>query len=699
MAITRMWHNRKIRTKIMLGFFGFVIILAGLLSKWDYNKLERAVYREFTTMVRNDAVSFANAAADSLLVGDIDTVKASMRSRLSGSDLAAIMVYDVQDNRTPYFSQAPAGSIQITEDVLRRVVRENRTTHVFADSVMGENLTLDQFLQSLSGTNEYGYARDIYFNGQEILVLATVGLLQENGQESDEFGLLDDPVEAEVPTGEALPLTEDGSLGDESGEMGDATAQIPDTAIETAGAVSTASENLMAQVYFVYSQDRIEGILAQARNQAILITVLAGLIALLLGWLLARYLTEPINGVVAVLKDMAEGEGDLSVRLPVKNEDELGELCTWFNTFAGKLNELIASMSKNSRVLDEQLENLNQNIGLLQENVNTTDQSFQSVAQVGDHLQQGVDDIRGGTEASHGEMGKVAKGAQDMSLQFKEVAESVNQSTQNLSEIATAVEELSATFQEISRNMEINRDTTLRATELSGSASKNVWVLKEHAENIGEFVDLIDAISKQTNLLALNATIEAASAGEAGKGFAVVANEVKDLAKQTAQSVKQINERVMEIRNSTKTTIDAIEEISKVMDEVSQINNGVVVSIEEQATTVQEIHQTLDNTSKEAESISRAAQSSLDISLDVSSACQAAFDTTSSVLQVSRDIFEHSQQLQGKSSEAKVASSAMVDALGNSYQVVKDLGSAANSMLVVTRKFKYIDEESQAEVH
>jgi methyl-accepting chemotaxis protein len=279
-----------------------------------------------------------------------------------------------------------------------------------------------------------------------------------------------------------------------------------------------------------------------------------------------------------------------------------------------------------------------------------------------------------------------------MSGNISEVANSVQLSSRNLSEVASSVEELSATLQEISRNMDHCSNVTTSATNLSHAASQNVRVLDEHARNIIDFVGVIDAISKQTNLLALNATIEAASAGEAGKGFAVVANEVKDLAKQTAQAVQQIASRVTEIQQSTNSTIKNIDEISKVMEEVSSVNTGIVATIEEQASTVQEIHRNLDNTSRESEAISESVQASLTISIEVSDSCQEAFKHTSSVLDVTRDILEHSKLLAQKSEEARTSSAEMVSALGSSYTSVTDLSQAAQSMLAITRKFKYIDE-------
>ncbi len=101
--------------------------------------------------------------------------------------------------------------------------------------------------------------------------------------------------------------------------------------------------------------------------------------------------------------------------------------------------------------------------------------------------------------------------------------------------------------------------------------------------------ETIADISAQTNLLALNATIEAARAGEAGKGFAVVANEIKDLAKQTAQATGEIKERIDGIQHSTNVTVTGIKKISDIITEIDTIVSGIAVSLDEQSATMTEL--------------------------------------------------------------------------------------------------------------
>ncbi len=634
--------NVRIRTKIWGGFLALVIVLSSVFSFVTDRKFRVQVFNEFLARIESDASSFMNEITLDLIMGDTEAVSNGMKSRLRGSDLVGVLVHDLGAGEWLFQATDKAGNRSTAEDrreELLAALGEIKVTHTKRDKdYLPEKTDIDfiKFAQTLESSAQFGFSRNLILQGKE----------------------------------------------------GEIDIQGANHLIFASSAYDETSRESSAQIFLIYSLDRLDGIIGENRRLSFFIVVAGLICSFLMGWVLGNYIVRPIMEVVEIIKDLAEGEGDLSVRLTSKTQDEIGDLCKWFNTFVSKLNDLIGRMDTTSHMLNKQLANLNQNIDLLHENVDKTDRTFHAVAQVGESLQVGIDNINLGTETSHAEMEKVASGSETMSANISEVSTSVQSAVRNLAEVASAVEELSATLQEISRNMEHCSKTTLDATELSKNASDSVRILDEHARNISDFVSIIDAISKQTNLLALNATIEAASAGEAGKGFAVVANEVKDLAKQTAQAVQQIGNRVSEIQQSTNSVIEANDRIATVMNEVSSINTGIVATIEEQASTVQEIHRNLDNTSSESEAISQSIQSSLEISIEVRDACQEAFKQASSVLTVTRDILEHSKLLAEKSEEAKSSSAEMVDALGSSTSSVSDLSNAAQSMLAITNKFK-----------
>jgi methyl-accepting chemotaxis protein len=130
--------------------------------------------------------------------------------------------------------------------------------------------------------------------------------------------------------------------------------------------------------------------------------------------------------------------------------------------------------------------------------------------------------------------------------------------SQSVNTVAAAVEEMSASLTEVSKNASRGAQVSREAQQNAENTIVNVDNLGQAAQEIGNVIDVIKNIASQTNLLALNATIEAASAGEAGKGFAVVANEVKELAKQSAEATEDIRHRVEQIQQNTNKAIGAI---------------------------------------------------------------------------------------------------------------------------------------------
>ena len=158
------------------------------------------------------------------------------------------------------------------------------------------------------------------------------------------------------------------------------------------------------------------------------------------------------------------------------------------------------------------------------------------------------------------------------------------------------------------------------------------------AQEVGKVTAVINEISEQTNLLALNATIEAARAGEAGKGFAVVANEIKELARQTAEATQDIRRIIEEIQGSTGATVDEIREVTSVIEEVSELITTVAAAIEEQTATTREIAGSVAQASHGIaeinENISQSSSVAGEISADIAEVSALAGELTESSSQV-----------------------------------------------------------------
>ena len=189
-----------------------------------------------------------------------------------------------------------------------------------------------------------------------------------------------------------------------------------------------------------------------------------------------------------------------------------------------------------------------------------------------------------------------------------EVTEASEIANENVTAVAAAMEEMSAAVSEIAQNTNNARDIAQKAKEQTISADKVIENLANAAEKIGEMSKLIGSIAEQTNLLALNATIEAARAGEAGKGFAVVANEVKELAKQTSDSVSQIDSIVQELQTESKLATQATKEVVEIISKMAEVSDSIAAAIEEQTATTNEISANTQQASSRVGEVTSASE-------------------------------------------------------------------------------------------
>ncbi len=271
--------------------------------------------------------------------------------------------------------------------------------------------------------------------------------------------------------------------------------------------------------------------------------------------------TKPLNNTVSMLRDIAQGEGDLTRRLDVDTRDEVGDLAKWFNTFIENLHDMVSKIATNSQTLT---------------------QSSVDLSRLSSQMENGSGEMSRRADT-------VASAAHDMRVNMDSVSASMQEASSNTGIVAAATEEMTATINEIASNSEKARSITDRAVSQARTASERVRELGIAADDIGKVTETITEISEQTNLLALNATIEAARAGEAGKGFAVVANEIKELARQTAEATKDIKTKIEGIQGSTAGTVSDIGEISKVINDVNDIVSTIATAVEEQSATTKEI--------------------------------------------------------------------------------------------------------------
>ena len=371
------------------------------------------------------------------------------------------------------------------------------------------------------------------------------------------------------------------------------------------------------------AQDRIN------RSVFIQVVSFAGVVLALLVALTASLrliVVGPIKRVIHTMKDIAEGEGDLTQRMAVKTHDEIGDLGHWFNVFMEKIQVIVGEVV----AVVSDLKNASGNLNDISEVLNSS------------------------AEQTTQKAGAVSVSSDQMSTNMQAIAAAMEQASTNINIVTDSTEEMSKTINYIAQHTEKARGITLDAVACTGDASGQVNDLGHAAEDIGKVLETITEISDQVNLLALNATIEAARAGESGKGFAVVANEIKELARQTADATGEIRLRVEKIQSTTDGTVTQIGRISKIIADVNDIVDSIATAITEQSAVTSEIStsvtQAFQGISEINHNAAKTSQASETVSREIEILSNESIQISNSSSQVNlsaHQLDEYADQLDG----------------------------------------------------
>ncbi|MCT4632210.1 MAG: HAMP domain-containing methyl-accepting chemotaxis protein [Firmicutes bacterium] len=364
--------------------------------------------------------------------------------------------------------------------------------------------------------------------------------------------------------------------------------------------------------------DELEAYEAINELRTIMVAIAAGVffIVLITSIIFSRGISSPLIATTAILKDISEGEGDLTKQLLSKSNDETGQMSKWFNLFVEKLRAIIIEIIEKSKSLRHNIEEFD---GMMKDSNNNLRDIIDEVQIVNDSIQ---------TNAS--------------------VSEEVNASIEELSSTSHSIYE--KTLDTLTNNKKMT-DATLKGKETiidvvstiddvkekSENVSSVINELKKSAEGIGEIVSLITSITEQTNLLALNASIEAARAGEHGKGFAVVAEEVRKLAEESASSTSKIYEMIMDIQSQMEETV-------KIMDEEKEIISKTVKKGTDAREQFDQISEIIDFISEEINDITKASEQQSKIADDMAKAVESLATSTQENAEAIQNIASRTQE-------------------------------------------------------
>ncbi len=346
--------------------------------------------------------------------------------------------------------------------------------------------------------------------------------------------------------------------------------------------VNQAVQKREAEIKTVVNQQRVHLSLMIATLLAATMVAVA---------VLSKRITRPIINTGEFLREIAQGEGDLTKRLTISNKDEVGQMAGWFNAFIGKLHDIVRDIA---------------------EYFETVTAAANQLLIISKQMDEGVHTLSDKSSA-------VARAAGEMSQNMHSVAAATEEAATNVRLVASTVDTMNQMMGEIGSSSEKARTISTKAVTETLQASSKVNDLGNAAAEISKVTEAITEISEQTNLLALNATIEAARAGEAGKGFAVVANEIKELARQTAVATRNIKQEIEGVQSHIHETVADIGRIAEVIHEVDATVSSITTAVNTQMTAAGEIINNLHQASVGIEEVSRNVAASSTFSGEIAS--------------------------------------------------------------------------------